>query len=170
MSPDSPEKEPQGKKQGRGDQQRGGLRQALGRRGLLAPRDEGVQDVDDCQQPPVGVGEPPHQPPHLVSDVEVPPDLEAVHRLQRDPRVAKRSRANHPKRMLRPAIHRDPVVGIHHQRNDPAKYSRKPPAEAYVLGLRRNPDCTGTAATSCLQAGKRPGAHPPGLVCPQGTG
>jgi len=45
---------------------------------------QSVRDVEQPEERPVRVGEPPHEPARFAFDVEVGRDLERVHRLERE--------------------------------------------------------------------------------------
>ncbi len=52
---------------------------------LHAPNRQAGSDVDECEHRPMEMPERKHEPAHFISDIKIPPDLKAVHRLQHDP-------------------------------------------------------------------------------------
>ena len=60
------------------------------RRAGSRPAREAEKDVDDAEQRPVRVGQPPHQPAGFVGHVEVGPHLEAVQRLEHQSETRRR--------------------------------------------------------------------------------
>src|SRR4030095_1201175 len=54
---------------------------------LHAPNCQADSDVDQCEHRPVEMPKRKHEPPHFISDIQIPRNLKAVHRLQHDPKA-----------------------------------------------------------------------------------